>query len=78
MGKYSDDVYEWEEFGDDWDIDEWNKEGDKIDQLETKKDVIDYYLNRGWGNDVNLMKALLYFIATLDQAYNKKQRIFRI
>ena len=66
MGKYSNDVYEWEEFGDDWDIDEWNKEGDKIDQLETKKDVVKYYLDRGWGDDVGLMKALLYFIATLD------------
>jgi len=66
MGKYSDDVYKWEEFGDDWDIDEWNKEGDKIDQLETKKDVVDYYLNRGWGDDTSLMKVLVYFIARLD------------
>ena len=76
MGKYSDDVYKWEEFGDDWDINEWNKEGDKIDQLETKKDVVDYYLNRGWGDDTSLMKALLYFIARLDQAYKVFERIF--
>jgi hypothetical protein len=62
MGKYSNAIIEWENG-----ISEWGIEVEKINKLETKQDIVKYYLEwRGWGGDKHLMESLLYFIATLD------------
>lgn len=72
MGKYSNLVIEWENGISDWDDDdcdqaEWEKEQIKIHTLETKQDIVKYYLEwRGFNETKYLMEHLLYFIASLD------------
>ena len=79
MGKYSNSVIEWENDISEWDEKSrvWKQELKKINKLETKQDVVEYYLEwRGWRDDKGLMEILLYFMCTIDQADKVKQRIF--